>query len=76
MHTARDLARITGISYRTILAAINSGELESFRPSGNGKGTIYVAASAWDKWLAGKKTKTTIKGRVGDRKSVSKMALV
>lgn len=75
MHTAKDLARITGISYRTILAAINSGELESFRPSGNGRGTIYVAASAWDKWLQGKKTKTKVKGRVEETQPISKLAL-
>lgn len=64
MSTARELARRTGFSYRTILQACTRGELESFRPSGTGTGTIYITDSAWAAYLDRIRTKTRVPGRI------------
>lgn len=75
MRTAKELAQFTGVSYRVILNAVSSGELESVRFSGNGRGTIYITDSAWDRWLGKKKTQTKIKTRLSGTRSVSELAL-
>lgn len=82
MRTAKDLAQLTGFSYRQILNACAKGELEGFRPSGNGQGTIYITDSAWSDYLERIKVKTKVKGRPskanpsGKTRPVSELALV
>lgn len=75
MRTAKELAELTRISYRTILNAVNKGELESVRFSGSQRGTIYIADSAYERWIAKNRTQTVIKGRLGASQSVKELAL-
>lgn len=63
MRMAREIAKITGFSYRTILKACKSGQIESFQPAE--RGPIYITDSAWEGYLQSIKTKARIPGRIG-----------
>lgn len=61
MHTAKQLAEMTGMPYRHILSACASGALRSFRPAGGSKGCIYITASDWAAWLSSVQTRRTLR---------------
>ncbi len=52
-YSTRETALYTGIRYREVIAAINSGELRALIPSGKARGW-YVRPEAVDEWMGGR----------------------
>jgi hypothetical protein len=46
--------------YRSILAAVSKGELDSVRPSGRNNGLILISDASWERWLEAIETKKRI----------------
>jgi hypothetical protein len=49
--TAKEWAKRTRIPYRSILAAVASGQLAAVRPSGTVHGSILITESGWAAWM-------------------------
>jgi len=59
---AKEWARISGISYRTILSEVRAGSLEAIQPGGS-TGTIYISSKAFEDWRDGCRVKVKLPDR-------------
>jgi hypothetical protein len=73
--TAKEWAERTRIPYRSILAAVASGQLAAVRPSGTVHGCILITESSWAAWMQEIEVRRRVPGRVPPRPKPSRRQL-